>query len=55
MNKEIAAQLGASEKTIKVHRARVMKKMGAESVAELVVLAQTAGVCATGIQRSRDK
>ena len=55
MNKEIAAQLGASEKTIKVHRARVMKKMGAESVAEVVVLAQTAGVCATGIQRSRDK
>jgi two-component system, LuxR family, response regulator FixJ len=44
MNKEIAAEFGISEKTIKVHRARVMEKMGAESLAELVLLAQTAGV-----------
>jgi two-component system response regulator FixJ len=53
MNKQIAAQLGASEKTIKVHRARVMKKMGADSVAELVVLAQTAGLCTTKVQPPR--
>jgi RNA polymerase sigma factor (sigma-70 family) len=44
MNKEIAAEFGISEKTIKVHRARVMEKMGADSLAELVLLAQTAGL-----------
>jgi len=43
-NKQIAADLGTVEKTIKVHRARVMKKMGAESVAELVRLAAHGGV-----------
>jgi FixJ family two-component response regulator len=36
LNKQIAAELGISEKTVKVHRARVMKKMGVASVAELV-------------------
>jgi FixJ family two-component response regulator len=36
LNKQIAAALGTSEKTIKVHRARVMTKMGADSVADLV-------------------
>ena len=49
MNKHIAAQLGASEKTIKVHRGRVMEKMQADSVAELVVLAQAAGVYTTKV------
>ncbi len=39
LNKEIAAELGTAEKTIKVHRARVMEKMGAGSLAELVRLA----------------
>ena len=39
LNKQIAAQLGTAEKTVKVHRARVMRKMGAGSLAELVVLA----------------
>ena len=38
LNKQIAAQLGASEKTIKVHRGRVMQKMQVFSVAELVRL-----------------
>jgi FixJ family two-component response regulator len=38
LNKQIAADLGIAEKTVKVHRARVMKKMGAGSVAELVQL-----------------
>jgi FixJ family two-component response regulator len=38
MNKQIAAQLGAAEKTIKVHRGRVMSKMHVRSVAELVTL-----------------
>lgn len=38
LNKQIADRLGAAEKTIKVHRGRVMNKMGARSVAELVTL-----------------
>ncbi|MEI9974727.1 MAG: response regulator [Ignavibacteriota bacterium] len=38
LNKQIAWQLGTSEKTIKVHRARVMDKLAVESVAELVRL-----------------
>ncbi|MGK3963414.1 response regulator transcription factor [Sorangium sp. So ce118] len=38
MNKQIADELGAAEKTIKVHRGRVMEKLGVESVAELVRL-----------------
>ena len=36
LNKQVAAQLGTSEKTIKVHRARVMAKMEAASLADLV-------------------
>lgn len=39
LNKQIAADLHIVEKTVKVHRARVMKKMGARSLAELVRLA----------------
>jgi FixJ family two-component response regulator len=38
LNKQIAHRLGAAEKTIKVHRSRVMHKMGVKSVAELVTL-----------------
>lgn len=38
LNKQIAFKLGTVEKTIKVHRARVMKKMGVDSIAELVHL-----------------
>jgi len=44
LNKQIAAQLGVVEKTVKVHRARVMEKMRAGSVAELVRLADDVGV-----------
>jgi FixJ family two-component response regulator len=39
LNKQVGAELGATEKTIKVHRARVMEKMGAGSLAELVRMA----------------
>jgi RNA polymerase sigma factor (sigma-70 family) len=44
LNKQVASQFGTSEGTIKVHRRRVMEKMGATSVAELVILAQRAGI-----------
>ena len=40
LNKIIADRLGISEQTIKVHRARVMEKLGVDSVAELVRAAQ---------------
>jgi FixJ family two-component response regulator len=43
-NKQIAVRLGTTEQTIKLHRGRVMTKMQAESVPDLVVLAQLAGV-----------
>jgi FixJ family two-component response regulator len=43
-NKQIASALGIGEKTVKVHRARVMEKMRAGSVAELVRLADEGGV-----------
>jgi FixJ family two-component response regulator len=44
LNKVIAADLGTSEQTIKVHRARVMEKMAVDSVADLVRVAQQLGV-----------
>jgi len=44
MNKQVGAALGIGEKTVKVHRARVMEKMQAGSVAELVRLADWASV-----------
>jgi two-component system response regulator FixJ len=42
LNKQIADELGAAEKTIKIHRGRVMEKMGVTSVAALVRAAQAA-------------
>jgi FixJ family two-component response regulator len=44
LNKQIAAALGASEQTIKIHRMRLTEKLGCPSVAELVRLAQRQGV-----------
>jgi FixJ family two-component response regulator len=40
MNKQIAAELGTGEQNIKVHRGRLMRKLGAKSVAELVRVAE---------------
>ena len=51
LNKQIAAQFGTTEGTIKVHRGRVMEKMGATSVAELVILAQRGGITSTSESR----
>ena len=47
LNKQIASELGVGEKTVKVHRARVMEKMQAGSVAALVRLADAAGIIVT--------
>jgi FixJ family two-component response regulator len=44
LNKQIAYELGTVEKTIKVHRARVMDKMGVASLAELARLAERVGI-----------
>ena len=44
LNKQIADELGTAEKTIKIHRGRVMAKMGVTSVADLVRLSQAANV-----------
>jgi FixJ family two-component response regulator len=44
MNKQIAAEIGLSEITVKIHRSHLMKKMGARSVADLVRMAEALGV-----------
>jgi FixJ family two-component response regulator len=49
MNKQIAAEIGVSEITVKVHRGNVMRKMGAKSVADLVRMAD-----ALGLQQGKD-
>ena len=48
LNKQIAADLGTVEKTIKVHRARIMEKMAARSLADLVRAAERLGLPPTG-------
>ena len=45
LNKQIALQLGTSEKTIKIHRSQVMRKMRANSLADLVRMSQKLGTC----------
>jgi FixJ family two-component response regulator len=44
LNKQVADRLGMAEKTVKVHRGRVMQKLGITSVAELVRVVEKAGV-----------
>jgi FixJ family two-component response regulator len=44
LNKQIAAELKIALQTVKVHRGRVMEKMGCDSVAELVRACQLAGI-----------
>lgn len=44
LNKQIANELGTVEKTVKVHRARVMEKMEAQSLADLVRIAERVGI-----------
>jgi FixJ family two-component response regulator len=44
LNKQIAAELGITEDTVKIHRGRMMHKLGVVSVAELVRLCEKAGI-----------
>ena len=44
MNKQAAGRMGISEYTAKLHRGRIMRKMGAKSLADLVVMAEALGV-----------
>jgi FixJ family two-component response regulator len=51
LNKQIAGELGTAEKTVKVHRGRMMQKLGVTSVADLVRLVQRA--CLTPAEKSK--
>ena len=44
MNKQVAGKIGLSEITVKVHRGRIMQKMGARSLADLVRMAEALGI-----------
>jgi FixJ family two-component response regulator len=51
LNKQIAVELRASETTVKIHRGQVMRKMGAESLADLVRMADKIPNLSKGISR----
>jgi FixJ family two-component response regulator len=51
-NKQIAAELGTSEKTVKIHRARVMQKMMADSLAALVHMADRLNIKSPAAQHT---
>ena len=44
MNKQIAAEIGLAEITVKIHHGHLMKKMGAKSLADVVRMAEILGV-----------
>ena len=48
LNKQIAADLGITERTVKLHRTAITTKLGVRSVAALTLLAQEAGMTAAG-------
>jgi FixJ family two-component response regulator len=50
MNKQVAAEIGSAEITVKIHRGHIMRKMAAKSLAELVKMAQALGVKRTAPQ-----
>ena len=53
LNKQAAAELGISEVTLQIHRGKIMHKMKAESLAELVRMAGTLGIPVTHSRRAR--
>ena len=53
MNKQVAAEIGVSEITVKIHRGHVMRKMHAKSLADLVRMAELLGVRRTRAEESR--
>jgi FixJ family two-component response regulator len=55
LNKQIAAELGTSEKTVKIHRSHIMNKMRAESLAELARIAERLGITSQRPTRLRPK
>jgi FixJ family two-component response regulator len=55
LNKQTAAEIGAAEKTVKIHRSRVMEKMKVESVAELVRLAGHVGITSPVVLESKSR
>jgi FixJ family two-component response regulator len=55
LNKQVAAELGSAEKTIKQHRGVVMTKMRADSLAELVLMAERLGVRPSHVDFSNAK
>jgi FixJ family two-component response regulator len=52
LNKQIAAQLGSSEVTVKMHRGQVMHKMKAESVVQLARMAEKIGITSEGVPKT---
>jgi FixJ family two-component response regulator len=44
MNKQIAAEVGIAEITVKIHRGHIMKKMGTRSLADLVRITEMLGI-----------
>jgi len=44
MNKQVAAEIGIAEITVKIHRGHIMRKMAAKSLADLVRMAETLGM-----------
>jgi len=44
MNKQVAGKIGISERTVKIHRGNVMRKMRAKSLADLVMIAESLGI-----------
>lgn len=53
MNKQVAAKIGVSEVTVKVHRHNIMKKLGAKSLAQLVRISDSLGI--PSLQTGSDK
>jgi FixJ family two-component response regulator len=51
LNRQIAGELGIAEDTVKIHRRRVMQKLGIDSVAELVRLCEKAGVAPAELRK----